>query len=73
MVEGRVEDRHLGHVREGLHRSADAQRVGGIVQGGVHREGLDVMEHLFRDQDRIAIFRSSMHDAVAHGMDGCVV
>ncbi len=69
LVEGGVEDRHVGHVREQLLTGVDAGHVRGIVQ---RRQGEAVADDVLDvgvDQGRGRRLLASMHDAVPDRID----
>ena len=69
LVEGGVEDRHVGHAGQALHGDPDAVEVDRVVQRGEHRQGLDLADHLRGDHHRAGELAAAMHDPVAHRGD----
>ena len=67
LVEGGVEDRDLGHVREGRDRGVDAEQRGGVVQGRQRDEVVDGRTDLVGDDHRVAEPRPTVDDSMADG------
>ena len=65
LVEGRIEDRHLGERREGTLESVNPHQVEGIVEWGHGRDPLDARQHLGVDANRLAEALAPVDDAVA--------
>ena len=53
LVEGRIEDRHLGHARENLPGRFDPQEVRRVVERGEGDEFSNRLQHLLIDQHRL--------------------
>ena len=69
LVEGGVEDAHLGHAGEqGLH-GVDAGDVGGVVEGSQVVALLDHLLDFGGDEDALAELLAAVDDAVAYGLD----
>ena len=68
-----VETGDLRHPGKGLHRRAYPRQVVRLVQWRQRFEARQLGQHLCIDTHRRAKQRAAMHDAVADGIEGCVV
>ena len=66
LVEGGVKHGDMWHGREILHRHLDAIKIHRVVIRGEHRQRLNVLHHIRRDQSRAVILAAAMHDAMAN-------
>ena len=64
-MEGRIEDRHLGHARENLPGRFDPQEVRRIVKRGEGDEVSNRLQHLLIDQHRLPESLAPMDHPVA--------
>jgi hypothetical protein len=69
LVEGGVEDRHVGHTGQLLHGHADALHIHRVVQGRKHREGFDLGDDLRGDDHGTGELAAPMDDPVTDGGD----
>ena len=63
-MEGRVEDRHVRHVREHAPGFADRLQRGHVVQRRELREPFERAQHVVVDQHRLTETGAAVHDAM---------